>query len=296
LKNTSYIYVAVLILIPLVSCESEIDIDLPPPETYVVIDGIIENGQYAKVSVTKSAPYFDTISVATLSQIFILDATVILSDGVISDTLAFTIDPNQFPPVFYQGNNPALIGQEWKRYYLTVYALGDTLTATTTIPGAVTIDSLGWAPFGDNDSLGMGLIYFKEPDTLGNFYYLLCKKPSWQNFVSVDGQDLSNDYVVNGQYISFTFFKPAQSQEWFSIASNDSSAPEVAELFSRGDTITAKLCSIDKTTFDFLRTYEDAAYSFGNPFSAPTFVQSNVNGGLGGFIGYGATYSTYIVP
>jgi hypothetical protein len=280
----------------LVSCESEIEINLPAPETLVVIDGIIENGEYAKVVVTKSAPYFDTINVATLAQIFIPDAVVILSDGTLTDTLTPHLDLTQFPPYFFQGNNPALKGQEWKRYYLTVYALGDTLTATTTIPGAVPIDSLGWAPFGSNDSLGMGLIYFKEPDTLGNFYYLLCKKPSWQSFVSVDGQDLSNDYVVNGQYISFTFFKPAQSQEWFSVATNDSSAAEVAELFSRGDTITTKLCSIDKTSFDFLRTYEDAAYSFGNPFSAPTFVQSNIQGGLGGFVGYGVSYSTYIVP
>src|SRR5687767_11733210 len=102
-----------MILIPLVSCESEIDIDLPPPETFVVVDGTIESGEYARIAVTKTAPYFETISVATLSGIFINDATVILSDGLISDTLTLTIDPTQFPPIFYQGDNPALIGQEW---------------------------------------------------------------------------------------------------------------------------------------------------------------------------------------
>lgn len=296
MKNKDYIYVAVLILIPLVSCESEIDIDLPPPDTYVVIDGIIENGEYARIAVTKTAPYFDTISIATLSGIFINDAVVILSDGLVSDTLTLTIDPTQFPPIFYQGNNPALMGQEWKKYYLTVYALGDTLTSTTTIPGAVPIDSLGWDQFGPDDSLGIGMIYFKEPDSLGNYYFLQCKKPSWAYYVSVGGQDLSNDYVVNGSYISFTFFQPNELPGWFNTASGDTSGTDGAGFFSRGDTIMAKLCSIDKVTFDFLRTYEDAAGSFGNPFSAPTFVESNIHGGLGGFVGYGTSYSTYIVP
>jgi hypothetical protein len=296
LKKGKHIPVLMMITITLISCEKEIDIDLPAPETFVVIDGIIEKDQYARVAVTRSSPYFDTISLATLSAIFINDAVVILSDGIVTDTLTLTIDATEFPPIFYKGNNPDLIGQEWKKYYLTVYANGDTLTSSTTIPGAIPIDSLGWDQFGSNDSLGIGLIYFKEPDTLGNYYYLLCKKPDWQYFVSVDGQDISNDNVVNGTYISFTFFKPQQLPGWFSTAAGVQANTDDPEFFRRGDTITCKLCSIDRTTFEFLRTYEDAAYSFGNPFSAPSFVQTNINGGLGGFLGYGTSYSTYIVP
>lgn len=286
-----------MVSIALLSCESEIPIDLPTPETMVVVDGVIETGEFAKVAVTKSAPYFSTISIATLSAIFINDAVVVLNDGVNYDTLTLTIDVNQFPPIFYQGNNPALIGQEWKKYYLTVYALGDTLTSTTEIPGIVPIDSLGWEQFGPDDSLGIGLIFFKEPDTLGNYYFLQCKKQGWPYFVSVGGQDLSNDNVVNGTYISFTFFEPSALPGWFNTASGDSLSEDNSPgFFRRGDTITGKLCSIDRTTFDFLRTYEDAASSFGNPFSAPTFVLSNINGGLGGFIGLGSSYYTYIVP
>ena len=296
MKISCHKIVVALVMVSLVSCETEIPIDLPAPTTYVVVDGIIENGQYARVAVTKSSPYFDTISLSTLSAIFINDAVVVLSDGTNTDTLQLTIDATQFPPIFYKSNNPALIGQEWKKYDLTVYALGDTLTSSTTIPGAVPIDSLGWQQFGTNDSLGIGLIYFKEPDTLGNYYYLLCKKQGWQYFVSVDGQDLSNDYVVNGQYISFTFLKPQQYPNWFNTASSSTTQDPDPEFFRRGDTIYAKLCSIDRTSFNFLRTYEDAAYSFGNPFSAPAFVQTNINGGLGGFVGYGVSYSQYIVP
>ncbi len=41
-----YIYFSYILLIGLVACESEIEIDLPPPETLVVVDGTIENGQF----------------------------------------------------------------------------------------------------------------------------------------------------------------------------------------------------------------------------------------------------------
>lgn len=296
MKSRAYLFLGALVLMILVSCESEIDINLPAPETFIVVDATIENGQYARVAVTKTAPYFDTISVATLSGIFINDAVVILTDGLVTDTLTLTIDPNQFPPIFYQGNNPALIGQEWKHYSLIVYALGDTLTSSTTIPGAVPIDSLRWQQFGNDDSLGLGYIYFKEPDSLGNNYNLLAKRQGYPFYVNIPGQSLSNDVLANGQYIEFTVPRPKATPDWFNVATGDTTNQENGIFFRRGDTISVKLCSIDYPSFQFLKTYSSAASSFGNPFSAPTFVQSNINGGLGGFVGIGASYSTYIVP
>lgn len=296
MKKYKYILFSIAIAANLISCETEIDIDLPPPETLVVVDATIENGQYAKVAVTKTTPYFDVINITSLSAIFINDATVILSDGIISDTLEFTIDATQFPPLFYKGNNSALLGQEWKRYYLTVYALGDTLTATTTIPGAVPIDSLRWKQFGNDDSLGLGFIYFKEPDTLGNFYNLLAKRQGYSYFVPIPVQSISNDEIGNGQYIEFTVPRPDAVPHWFNTAIGDTIPHENGVRFRRGDTISVKLCSIDFYSYQFLRTYNTAANSFGNPFSAPSFVLGNVNGGLGGFVGIGASYATYIVP
>ena len=290
-------YVSLLLVLGLVSCESEIDIILPPPETLVVVDGTIENGQFARVAVTKTTPYFDVINFASLAAIFITDATVILSDGVISDTLLPVFDATQFPPYFYQGDDPALIGQEWKTYYLTVYALGDTLTATTSIPGAVPVDSIRWSQFGNDDSLGLGGIFFKEPDSLGNFYHLLAKRQGYPYYVTVPFQGISNDQIGNGQYIDdFPFGRPDPVPGWFNTATGDTIPDESGIRWRRGDTIYTKLCSIDFYSYEFLRTYDDAASSFGNPFSAPTYVASNIKGGLGGFVGIGATYSMYIVP
>jgi hypothetical protein len=68
-------------------------------------------------------------------------------------------------------------------------------------------------------------------------------------------------------------------------------------FFDKGDTMTLKICNIDKATYDFWRTMEYTYQSVGNPFSSPTKVLSNIHGGgLGYFGGYAAQYRTIIIP
>jgi hypothetical protein len=71
---------------------------------------------------------------------------------------------------------------------------------------------------------------------------------------------------------------------------------DTLSYFKRGDTVTIKLCNIDKYTYDFWRTYEFSLQSIGNPFSSPTRILSNIsNNALGYFGGYGCQYRTIIL-
>jgi hypothetical protein len=73
--------------------------------------------------------------------------------------------------------------------------------------------------------------------------------------------------------------------------------PDDYTLFNKGDTVTIKLCQIDKATFDFWRTMEFSYDNIGNPFGAPTKVLSNIsNGALGYFGGYAPQFRTIIIP
>jgi hypothetical protein len=68
-------------------------------------------------------------------------------------------------------------------------------------------------------------------------------------------------------------------------------------FFLKGDTVTIKLCNIDKQTFDFWRTMESNYVSIGNPFAAPTKVLSNIKGNaLGYFGGFATQFRTIIIP
>jgi hypothetical protein len=67
--------------------------------------------------------------------------------------------------------------------------------------------------------------------------------------------------------------------------------------FFKGDTVTLKLCNIDKATYEFWRTMEYSYSSNGNPFSTPTKVLSNISGdALGYFGGYACQFKTIVVP
>lgn len=278
----------------LVSCEKEIEIDLPAPQEMVVVDGFIETNDFAHVTLTKSIPYFSQIDMASLSSILITDAKVFISDGVLTDTLQFTIDPNSFPPVYYKGTDPLLKGQSGKTYFLTVWTTTDTLTAQTTIPPPVPLDSIYWKPDGDQDSLGFGWGHIHDPDTLGNNYRLFAKRQGYVTYYPAGNRSTLDDKLFNGQSTDFNYGRPDQSPSW---AQSDSSLQDDERYyFKRGDTIYVKFCTLDIVSFRFVRTYEIASGSFGNPFAAPTFVESNVNGGLGGWVGYGVSFYSYIVP
>lgn len=85
------------------SCEKEIEIDLPEEPPKIVIEGYIENGMPARVSITRSAPYFDPIDSLTLINSIVANALVIVSDGITSDTLQQdTI--LALPPIVYVGS------------------------------------------------------------------------------------------------------------------------------------------------------------------------------------------------
>ncbi|MBW7937015.1 MAG: DUF4249 family protein, partial [Flavobacteriales bacterium] len=60
-KNSLYIIILLSVLIALQACEKNIDIDLPTPEPMLVVDGFIENDDFAKITISRSIPYFDII-------------------------------------------------------------------------------------------------------------------------------------------------------------------------------------------------------------------------------------------
>jgi hypothetical protein len=243
-------------------------------------------------------PYFGELSTDNIADVVISDAKVFISDGVLTDTLVFTLDLNTFPPVYYKGTNPLLKGVPGKSYWLTVWALGDTLTAVTTIPQIIALDSLFWKPEnGPQDSIGFGWGHLTDPDTLGNIYRLFAKRQGYAGYRPAGNTSTLSDRLFNGQSTDFNFVRPRQQPSWFPDTSSVDEPDEERFRFKRGDSIYVKFCTLDPAAYDFIRTYEIAAGSFGNPFASPTFVKTNIQGGgLGGWVGYGVSYHSCYVP
>jgi hypothetical protein len=187
------------------------------------------------------------------------------------------------------GSNRFFRGRVGAKYTLTIEALGGVYTANTTIPQITRrIDSLWWekVPLADDTNDVRVMLTGTDKPGLGDFIRYFTKRgqePFLPGFNSV-----FDDQIIDGTTYTVQVDKGFDKNAEFA---------DSLSYFKRGDTVTVKLCNIDKVTYDFWRTYEFSFQSIGNPFSSPTRILGNIsNDALGYFGGYGAQYRTIIIP
>jgi hypothetical protein len=282
----------ITLVFALLSCEREIDIALESSGTSIVVEGIIEPGAAPRILITKNRGFFanfpaDVISL--LDTFIVRDAIVIVSDGSVTDTLDFIINPFEYPFAYYTSS--VITGEVGKTYTLEVRALGQTAYSSTTIPPPVAVDSLyfGLNVFdAEADSQGFAYIQYTDPDTLGNAYRLYSKRNGEPQFFPVNGQ-IANDEFINGRTI--TFFT-GQSTKPFGV---QDTFIEEDFFYLPGDTVYIKFCSIGMREYEFYNTFEAARGNNGNPFSSPALIKSNIRNGLGVWCGQSYFLDTLIV-
>jgi len=162
-------------------------------------------------------------------------------------------------------------------------------TARTTIPAiAKKPDSLWWkpAPFQEDTTRIILMVKSTDPPGLGNYIRYFTRK---NNGTYLPGENsVFDDQVIDGSTYELQVQPGIDRNNRVLWKDN---------FFNRGDTITLKLCNIDRATYQFWNTWEFAYQSIGNPFAQPNKVMGNIsNGALGAFYGYGAYYKTLIVP
>lgn len=282
----------------LVSCEKEITIRLDQPPASLVVDASIENGQPPVVFLSRSMSYFSKISPEILSSSFVRGASVFISDGVKRVKLREdSVKRNGGLPVFYYSVDPfnpsgLMIGSLNTSYTLEVTAEGRSYTAKTTIPPITRrIDSLWWealkGPREPEDSNSV-LVMMRGADKPGLGSYIRYFTRVNRGVFLPGFNSVFDDQVIDGSVYTVTIDKGFDKNGDFEPSER---------YFKRGDTVSLKLCEIDKTSYDFFRTMEFSFQSVGNPFSSPVKVLGNVSGGaLGAFTGYAAQYRQLIIP
>ncbi len=268
------------------SCRKDINVKLPEYEQKLVVEASIETNGYATVLLSYSIPFFENYDFSNPTQSFVKGAKVVVSDGIISDTL-MELDPNN--GYIYVGTK--LKGQDGKTYYLTIYDKGKTYTANTFIHPPVALDSIYFK--GERDSLGFIWAHLTEPAASNNYYRFFAKRYPKDMFYAAPFASVFDDKFVNGKDFHFAFERGAQPN-----AIQDNKDDPERGFYKRGDTVIVKFCTIGKTEFDFWNTYYLNKQSNGNPFSAPTNIKSSVSGAaaLGGFFGYSPSFDTLVIP
>ncbi|MCI5082460.1 MAG: DUF4249 domain-containing protein [Saprospiraceae bacterium] len=294
----------ILFTILLVSCEEEFtpDVISAPPE--VVVEGYVEASDLSIpvfVILRNNFPFFSELGPAQLADAYIHDAEVLvrhngqetqlaeaclsdlpdeIADAIVSNLIA---DIDTFELCLYIDLAFQIPRVEGGRYDLEVQVEDKRLSATTTIPEHVPLDSLQFVepPGNPNDTLAQMRIFISDPAEVANFYQYNTQinlEQLQKPFASV-----TDDRLFDGQSFQFPLQKAERSIDATEID------PVTFGLFRVGDDVTIRWMNIDEAHFNFWNTLEFNIANQG-PFSSYTRVQSNIEGGLGIWGGISASY------
>ena len=293
--SKKFIALFIIISIALFSCERSVDFDINVVEPKLVVEATIENGGAPVIYLSNSLGYFSRIDQNTLSNSFVRNAEVYISNGTKTHKLKeYAVPVSGGYNFYYYSIDPAspataFIGELKKSYSLRIITSGKEYNATTTIPDTTRhIDSLFWkkAPTGNPPEKVSVMIRAKDKPGYGDYVQYFTKRNNEPFYPGVNS--VYDDQVIDGTSYEIQVERGIDRNEGTS---------EGYSFFNRGDTVTMKLSNIDKATFDFWRTMEFSYSSVGNPFATPTKVSSNIsNNGLGYFGGYASQYRTIIIP
>ena len=290
------------------SCEKKIDIKTNDGFEKLVVEGHIEAGLPPYVVLTKSQPYFSNFNVQELSNLFVHNAFVTVSNSsdtvvlneISSDTipplllkiisgqlginLASKNDPQGIKVSIYTTLDSKMFGQIGETYNVKIITNNQELSATTSIPKAAKIDSLWTVPHPSNDTLSTVFIRYSDPGDESNFI---------RYFTSTNGQPFFPPYFqsvlddksifdVNGKTFDFPIEKGQYRNKKIDF--------DTFTYFTKGDSIVVRWCAVDQAHFDFWNTAEFDRGSMGNPFTSPVTIKSNIKGGLGIWGGYSPSY------
>jgi hypothetical protein len=323
LNDTIKIFVCCLLISCLfITCSKEIEVDLPEVVSKIVVEGQIQQDQPPFILLTRTQGYFEPTDLTALEELFVRDAVVTVSNGsntvelveicssdipedllpLVTEVSGFSVEELQaFDLCAYTTFDETMYGEIGKVYDLKIEAEGEVLTASTKINELVELDDSWFQLSGDNDSLGFVFAVLTDPDTSGNAYRWFAKRintyPSWsanageqkdQNYIAPLGS-VYDDEFFNGLSFEFAYYRgllPNSDKE------DDNN--EERGFFKEGDTVAVRGCVIDRGAYQFFVTFENQAGGQGSPFTVPANPASNINGGLGVWVGYGAVYDTII--
>lgn len=293
--RTKLFFVVIAIGLLFTGCEKSVSFKLDDVTPKLVVEAIIENGQAPVVYLSKSLGYFSKIDQNILANSFVHNADVYVSNGTLTHKLKeYSIPVGNGYNFYYYTNDPAspstlFFGELNKQYSLRIVSEGKEYTSVTNIPDTTKrLDTIFWkpAPAGNPPEKIAVMVKAYDPPGFGDYVRYFTKRNSEIFYPGLNS--VYDDQVIDGSSYEVQVERGVD---------RNTDIPEGYSFFDKGDTVTLKLCSIDKATYDFWRTMEYTYLSVGNPFSSPTKVLSNINGGgLGYFGGYGCQYRTIIIP
>lgn len=287
-------FFTLLVIVGFNSCEEEFIPDIVDGEQQFIVEGYIQSGNSTiptYVLLTKSIPYFSELSQDGLNDIFVKNAIITVSDGQHEIELThFCLDdlPDNLKPLIKSGLGLDSINGEFnfcayvdinneieilenRKYDLDIQVDGNSITASTTIPTFVPLDTI-WTQATPGEPLdSFSQLYCRINDPVGENYYRY-KNGYVGQVIKTPLVSSIADFLFDGKKFKFPMDRA------FTEFNHDEQ--ETIAFFRTGDSIQVQWICIDKEQYDFWNTLELDRLQQG-PFSSYIRAKSNVNGALG---------------
>ena len=271
----------------IISCGNDNSNIKIPSESKIVVEGCIEIGDVPQVILSRSVPINTIITRDNALNYVLRSAKITVSDGVQNEVLSLSSNNNgRIPPYVYRGT--AIIGQEGKTYNLKIEYLNRVVTASTTIPPTVAIQSVAYIKTNPADVTGFAHISFNDPINQKNYYQISTREAQKDSIFVPAFYGNLNDSDFASSNVSLKINKG------ISIYPNANFEP----YFSDNKTVFIKLRTMNKDAFDFWNSWQNEIVNGQNPiFPSSTSLISNINGGVGLWAGYGqSTLTLQTIP
>ena len=300
-------------ILSFVSCTKEVEIDIPGYEEQIVIDGVIETGQPAIVLLSSTANIYSPTNLEAYLNGFVSGATIVVSDGILSDTLVeictdnlppgteeiaaafFGIPVDQLVTLNLCGYfSTQIVGEVGKTYTLNVVVDGESYSSVTRILDPTPLDSLFWKPEPPLENHGWSWAVLSDPPGLNDAYRWEVKRLN----MLPDGSQDPLFYKPFGPFFDDAFFDGLTFEFAYENPINffdETVSDDYRGYYEQGDTILVKLSKLGKSEFDFYEKKYNQMYTAGNPFATPTNIPTNIEGGaLGVWAGFSPWCDTLI--
>ncbi len=314
--KTQKIIGLIVLLFFTISCEKEVEIEIPGYEKQLVVDGFIETNQPPFVLLSNSQDIYSPTDLNSFLSGFISGAIITVSDGTNSVVLD-EICTDNLPPgteefaaqIFglpveeianyhlcaYTSFNPLIFGQVGKTYDLTVSYEGKNYTSTTQILAPTYFDSTYWKPTEGLTDYGYSYVTLSDPVETKDAYKWEVKRINKnEDGKEIDAtftktfQPIFNDDFINGLTFDFWYENPMSFKE-------ENSKSEFRGYYKLNDTVVIKFSKMDQITFEFFEKKYVQLSSGGSPFASPSNIPTNIKGGaLGVWAGFSPIFDTLI--
>lgn len=255
------------------SCDDKIEFVNYQPQ--IVVEGRIENGQYASILLSTSVAFTDSIHVDDLFKHTIKSARVTISDGTQSEVLFLKTNYDKIPP--YEYVTRKIKGEAGKTYYLTIEHDDLLIEGETFIPQPVSIDSLWFVKKNESDTTGY--IHIQFANTSKYHYQIATKGEKEDVFIPCLYGNIDRSLYPSNEKISLQINKGPVI------------FPEVSykTYFKTDEEIQVKLLTQTQESYNFWTSYQNEILNSQNPiFPSTNRLKSNTKGAIGIWAGYGS--------